>query len=106
MHRCGLARDGGLLEPTRLEVAEIAPKRAGVEVGGHRAAAAFAPRDELVDIVRVRAARVFADTGERRREAAGIVTRVLCHEHTTVVVRSPATVTCCRTPAVACVRRR
>src|SRR6185503_6139899 len=71
-----------------------------VELGRDPAATAFAPRDEFVDIVRIRAARVLADARQRRREAAGIVTRVLCHEPMTVVVAGPGAATRCRTPVV------
>ena len=45
-----------------------------IELGRDLATAAFAPLDELVDVVRVRAAGVLAHARERRRKAVRVVT--------------------------------
>ena len=74
VNRRGFAGDRRLSQPARLQISEVAAQRAMVELGRDLAATAFAPRDELVDIVRIRAARVLADARQRRREATGIVT--------------------------------
>ena len=61
-----------------------------IEIGRALAATALAPPDELVDVVRVRTARVLAHAGERRLETPCIVitarARVLHHGASTVVV--------------------
>ena len=63
----------GRAKPARLEVREVAAQRAVVERGRIRAAAALAPRDELVDVVRVRAPRVRAERRQRRGERVCVV---------------------------------